>query len=207
MQYTERVLRPAGSQLDGRLARSVRARTAVLDALLDLIEAGDLRPTAPRIAERAGVSLRLVFHHFSDLEALFAAAAERQFARQYGALRSLPATGSLARRLGAFVRQRAGILERITPVRRAAVLMEPFSAEVAARLGAVRTRARAEVAHVFAPELAARPPAARRELAAALGAVSGWSTWHALRAHQRLSRPRATKVLTRMLTALLQEGP
>jgi AcrR family transcriptional regulator len=204
MQYTPGVL-PAAAPLDGRLARSVRARTAVVDALLDLIEEGDLRPTAPRIAERAGVSLRLVFHHFRDLEALFAAAASRQLARHYHVLRPLPATGPLAGRLAAFVRQRVRILERITPVRRAAILMEPFSSEVAARLGAVRSQARAEVLRVFAAELDARPPRARRELAAALGAVTSWSTWYALRAHERLSRPRAARVLTRMLTALLQE--
>ena len=46
------------AHVDGRLGRGTRARTAVVDALLDLIEEGDLRPTAPRIAERAGVSLR-----------------------------------------------------------------------------------------------------------------------------------------------------
>ena len=206
MQYILRVLRDPAPPLDGRLARSVRARTAVVDALLDLIEEGDLRPTAPRIAERAGVSLRLVFHHFQDLEALFAAAAERQFARHYRGLGPLPEGGPLAGRLAAFVRRRTRVLERITPVRRAALLMEPFSPEVAARLTAVRAQAHAETMRVFAPELAACPARHRRDLVAALGAVAGWSTWHALRAHQRLSRARATQVLTRMLTALLQEG-
>jgi hypothetical protein len=44
---------------------------AVVDALLGLIESGDLWPTAPRASRRAGVSLRSVFQHFTDL-ALFA---------------------------------------------------------------------------------------------------------------------------------------
>ncbi len=205
MQYTRDVLQAADIHRDGRLARSARARTAVVDALLDLIGEGDLRPTAPRIAERAGVSLRLVFHHFTDLEALFAAAAERQFTRIRHLTRPLPTTGPCARRLAAFVRQRVRVLEGITPVRRAALLLESFSPEVATRLDQVRALALAEVTRVFASELAGRPPVVRRELAAALGAASGWSVWHALRAHQRLSRPRAARVLTRMLTALLQE--
>src|SRR5208282_909869 len=59
------------ARLDGRLARSARTRHAVVDALLDLLGEGDLRPTAARIADRAGVSLRLVFHHFDDLEAIY----------------------------------------------------------------------------------------------------------------------------------------
>ena len=127
MQYTPAVLARSGEQLDGRLARSVRARTAVVDALLDLIEEGDLRPTGPRIAERAGVSLRLVFHHFPDLETLFAAAAERQFERHYRALRPIPAAGPLAGRVAAFVHQRTRLLERITPGPPGSAAQEPFS--------------------------------------------------------------------------------
>src|SRR4029450_8701570 len=66
---------------DGRLARGERARAAIVDALLVLIESGELRPSAARIAQRAGVSLRSVFQHFSDVESLFAAAASRQTER------------------------------------------------------------------------------------------------------------------------------
>src|SRR3546814_16872470 len=47
------------------------------DATISLIDEGDLRPTAPRVAERAGVSVRSVFQHFDDLESLHAAVAER----------------------------------------------------------------------------------------------------------------------------------
>ncbi len=191
---------------DGRLARSARARRTVLDALLGLLDEGDLRPTAPRIAERAGVSLRSVFHYFTDLEALYAAAAERQLARLQPLLRRIPVDGPLPRRLRAFVAQRARLLERITPVRRAALLLEPFSAQVASALGVARLRGQREVARVFARELAGRAPTVRRDLVAALAAAASWSTWDALRAHQGLSPAPATRVLTRILSALLQGG-
>ena len=42
-----------------------------------LLEQGDLRPTAPRVAEAAVVSVRSIFQHFDDLETLHAAVAER----------------------------------------------------------------------------------------------------------------------------------
>jgi AcrR family transcriptional regulator len=45
---------------DGRSARSRRTRTAVVDALLRLLRAGNLRPTAREIASEAGISLRSV---------------------------------------------------------------------------------------------------------------------------------------------------
>ena len=149
------------------------------------------------------MSLRSVSHHFADLEALFSAAADRQ-TRLRGLARPLAGGGPLGARLAAFVRQRARFLEAITPVRRAALLMEPFSPE--ARLRRVRALGREEVARVFAPELTGRRLADRRELLAALAAVSGWQAWEALRAHEKLSRARAARALVRTLAALLQKG-
>jgi AcrR family transcriptional regulator len=192
---------------DGRLARSRSTRTAVVDALLALIEAGDLRPTAPRIAARAGVSLRSVFQHFHDLEALFAAAADRQTERLRPLLEPIATDAPLAERVAAFVAQRARLLETLTPVRRAALLMEPFSIEVAKRLRAARVLKRAEIERVFAAELAASAAGQRRELLAALDVAGSYSTWHALRVHQDLPVERARKVLTFLFTVLLAERP
>src|SRR4051794_13288243 len=62
---------------DGRAARSVRTRRAIVDALRALHHEGDLRPTAPRVAERAGVSVRTVWQHFDDLETLLFEAGRR----------------------------------------------------------------------------------------------------------------------------------
>lgn len=194
----------AAQTLDGRLARGARARAAIADALLALIERGDLRPSAARVAERAGVSLRSVFQHFSDVESLFAAAASRQAERLEALLAGVPDEGPLAARLDAFVRARTRLLEAISPVRRAAILMEPFSSELQGRLGAFRKLKADEVRRVFATELARRPPAARRRLLAALVATASWSVWQALREHQGLSQAEARRVLRIMLDALLR---
>lgn len=197
------MLPSAEAPSDGRLARGERARQLVVDALLELVREGDLRPTAPRIAERARVSLRTVFHHFTDLEALFAAAADRQTANVRRLVVPIAEDGSLDERLDAFVQQRARLLEAIMPVRRAALLMEPFSKEIATRLAETRALGMAEVARVFALELAGRPGAARRDLAAALHAASGFSMWETLRRHQELAAPRARRIMRRTLAALL----
>jgi AcrR family transcriptional regulator len=183
--------------------RSERSRAAVVEALLDLLEEGDLRPTAARVAERAGVSLRTVFLHFRDLEALFAAAADRQLARLAHLAPRLQSTGPLTARLARFVKQRAELLETIAPVRRASLLMEPFSREIAARLAGARRLARAQVEQAFAPELALLAARERREVGVALAASTSFSSWEVLRRHHGLSVERARKVMTRMLRALL----
>src|SRR6202521_1600191 len=153
---------PQLARLDGRLARSARTRRAVVDALLDLLGEGDLRPTAARIAERAGVSLRLVFHHFDDLEAIYSELADRQAER--GKPLTLPMAGArpFPRRAEKFSAQRGRLLETLSPVRRSAVLMEPFRPALAKRLKHARDLTRAAAIAAFAPELSTLAPDAKR---------------------------------------------
>jgi len=192
------------SRTDGRTARSERTRAAVVEALLALIDEGELRPTAARIASRAGVSLRTVFQHFEDMDLLYAIAAERQYQRMASLLEPPQAEGLLGARIDAFVAHRARLLEAITPVRRAALLSEPFSDLLASRLQAVRLRAQRDVERVFAPELRALAAGERREVLAALTMATAWPAWESLRAHQRLGVRQARGVMARVLRALLE---
>jgi TetR/AcrR family transcriptional regulator, regulator of autoinduction and epiphytic fitness len=191
------------ARVDGRLARSERSRRAVVGALLDLFESGEMRPTAAQIAQRAGVSLRSVFQHFESLETLFAAAADVQMERLAPLLMPIPTGGGFPGRLTMFVTRRSRILEAISPVRRASLRMEPFSNEVRSRLEAARARGRREAERVFATELAALAPADRRDVSAALGAAASWSNWEHLRRHQGLGVERARRVMARMLASAL----
>jgi AcrR family transcriptional regulator len=186
---------------DGRTARAHRTRRAVVDALLALIEDGDLRPTAPRIAERAGVSLRSVFQHFTDLESLFAEAANRQLERFVEVAGRVPREGSFRVRLQAFVAQRSGVLEFLTPVRRASLLQEPFSAELRAGRDRALALARREVAQVFAPELAALRKPVRDDVLDAVDVLTSWAAWDLLR--QSLAVDGASRVMLRGIASLL----
>lgn len=188
---------------DGRLARGERARSAVVDALLALIEEGDLMPPAPRIAARAGVSLRLVFHHFRDLEGLFEACSARQLQRITPEMRAIAPTGPLETRLAAFVEERARLLERIAPVRRAALLREPFSTFLRERIALVRAWKRADAERVFARELDALSPADRPAAVAALGVATSFASWDSLRSHQGLTPEAARAVMARLVEGVL----
>ena len=66
---------------DGRVLRGERNRSAIVEALLALLEEGGAKPSAKEIAERAGVSLRSVFQHFDDMEALYAECVRQQYAK------------------------------------------------------------------------------------------------------------------------------
>jgi len=165
----------ASRQRDGRVERGERSRRAVADALLGLLRDGVGLPTAAQVAERAGVSLRLVHHHFRDREALFAAAMDRQ--REH---------------LAPFVQSVAGLA------------FEPLSPVVRSSLGAIRAIKRNQVAQVFAPELDRYAGADREDLLAAACTASSWSAWEELRNYQGLSVPRARRVMRRALSTLFE---
>ncbi len=190
---------------DGRSARAARTRDAVIGALLELLDEGNLRPTARQLAERAGVSLRSVFQHFEELESLYAEVADRQIARIAELTLKLPNGGPLESRIREFVVHRTQMLEAISPVRRAALLQAPFSPEIARRLRWVHELARQEIERVFAAEIGSWPPRARKEVIAALDVAAGWYTWETLRKHDGLSENASRSVMSRMLNAILKE--
>jgi TetR/AcrR family transcriptional regulator, regulator of autoinduction and epiphytic fitness len=191
------------ARLDGRLARSARTRHAVVDALLDLLGDGDLRPTAARIAERAGVSLRIVFHHFDDLEAIYSELADRQAERVKPLTVPIPVALPFARRVEKFAAQRGRLLETLSPVRRAAVLMEPFRPALAKRLKHARDLMRAAAIAAFAPELSKLAASEKRATTAALDVATSWVAWEQMRRHQGLSESDARSVMATTIRALL----
>ena len=182
--------------------RSMRTREAIVDATIGLLEEGDLRPTAPRVAERAAVSVRSVFQHFDDLESLHASVAERLVERV--ALLVMPVAPELPlpTRLDRFVHQRALLLEAVTPIRRAADVHGPFSGEITARLRAGQAFLREEVARTFRPELDASV-GDLNDLLDCLDAAMSWGTWEALRAGLGRTQGGAERVMRRLAAAVL----
>src|SRR5207249_1361982 len=119
------------------------------DACLALVDEGDLRPSAVRISERAGVSVRSVFQHFDDMEALFTATSDRLGERIAPLQMTVDPDMPLDERIRTVVRQRAPMLEAITPFRRAANVHAPFADEVNTRVQMGHTFLRGEVGRIF----------------------------------------------------------
>ncbi len=193
----------AGAPSDGRIARGLRAKTAITTALLDLLTEGVEHPTAAMIAERAGVSLRLVFHHFEDLEAIYSSLGDRQFARIRAMLKPIDPKGPLDERIEAFVRERARIYEFIAPVRRAGLRLEAGSPEITRMLKIAYRFARDHALSVFAPELSALSGAQASRAADALDSVSSWDNWDFMRRRAGLSARQAARVMELMIRGVL----
>src|SRR5471030_3238821 len=96
---------------DGRIVRGLRTRQGLIQATLDLVQAGDVEPTSAAIATIAGVSSRALFQHFTNLGDLYAAAFDLAVSRAFTRNRSVDATAPLARRIELLVSDRAELFE------------------------------------------------------------------------------------------------
>jgi AcrR family transcriptional regulator len=189
--------------IDGRTARAIRTREAIVDASIDLVDEGDVRPTALRVAERAGVSVRSVFQHFDDLEGLYAAVAKRLVERIRVLRPPVDASLPLEQRIVQVVDSRARILENVTPIRRAAAVHAPFSPEVRARLQAGHEVLRADLERVFDRELSGLDETARLQLLDSIDVVLSWPTWEHLRSANGRTQEESRVVLERFVRLLL----
>ena len=185
---------------DGRVRRGERSRQAIVEALLDLVGRGVIQPTAQQVAARAGVGIRSVFRHFSEMDGLFAA----MNAHLEGDVRQLlqggQRDGSLARRIRALVRQRASLFDRILPYKRAAHLQRWRS-----RFLTNRHRELLRALHAdrreWLPELNRAPI----EIQEAVDLALCFDAWDRLRGDRQLSRSVAVGVMERAVLALARD--
>ena len=188
---------------DGRAARSHRSRRAIIEAMRALHAEGDPRPTAPRVAARAGVSVRTVWQQFADMETLLVEAIQRDDQILKSLLERIEPDQPLAARVNLFVGQRARILEQMTPTWRAARIHEPFSEQLQRHTAKMLAAAKAELETVFARELAELEPGQRQQLAGSLHAISIWSFWESLRTELGLGPAQASDLVGSTFSALL----
>jgi AcrR family transcriptional regulator len=187
---------------DGRLARGQRTRRNVADGLIALLREGDPEPTARSVARRAGVSLRLVFHHFVDLDDLYAYVAALEFRRQWSDMPRLSPKLALATRIERTVAHRAALFEDISPVRRALAHRGASARDVAMALTSADALLHESLIATFAPELAAMPEVVRAEHLYGMDTVTSWEAWERMRRSSRLPAGVARRVMARTLAVL-----
>ncbi len=184
--------------VDGRRLRSERSRQAIIDARLSLVEEGILVPTAQQVSERAGVGIRSVFRHFSDMESLFATADTKIRDQYQGLFAGGHREGSLEDRLLHAVKQRALAYDAIDNhllATKAQLWRYPLLREQYAR---TQRQLRRDLDD-WLPELKTLD-AEEREL---VDAVTSFEHWNRLREHQGLNRKTSIRLTTRLLQRII----
>lgn len=170
-----------GQEMDGRRARGIKTRAAIVAALMDLVAGGDLSPTAQRVAAKAGVSVRSVYQHFNDVEGLYTDAARRAFDWIRTSSKDIDPAWPLERRIDEFVSSRASALEAMSAFTRAVRIMEPNAAGLEQIRAELQRWDRERVAHIFGAELDRMEGRLRSSLLAAIDAISSADAWDHLR--------------------------
>ena len=179
--------------------RGARNRAYIMDAIFELVQEGELMPTAEQVAQRAGVGTRTVFRHFDDMESLFAEMAARIEREIRPIIEGPPIEGEFEDRLKALVARRARVFERITPFRRAGSRLRARSKWIEESPAEFDRVMRAQLQEVLAPEIASLP----EEVIEALDMMTSFEAWERLRSSQRLGRERAQRVMEEAVRAAL----
>jgi AcrR family transcriptional regulator len=171
-------------------------------AFFDLVGEGVLRPTAQQVAERAGVGIRTVFRHFSEMDSLFAEV-DALLREQIGPyLVDRPSGGTVAERAVAIVHSRSAAFERFAPYLRATRLYRSRSDFLSRSFATFVRRQRAALLEAL-PELAAAP----QPLVDALELATSFESWDRLRTDQRLGAARTRAALEETVLALVSRLP
>jgi AcrR family transcriptional regulator len=187
---------------DGRVARGQRTRRNVAEALMELLRAGETDPTAKTVARRAGVSLRLVFHHFADMDDLYQFVATLLLRRQWADMPQLSTRLTLATRIERTVAHRAALFEETSEIRRALVCRAPHSPAVREAFAAADNLFLQDLQATFAAELDALATSVRAEYIGAMETGTSWEAWDRLRTTSGVPVRGARRVMALMLEKL-----
>lgn len=186
---------------DGRKLRGDGNRARIVEALLALIGAGVVLPSAEAVAARAGVGLRTVFRHFNDMESLYAELSGRIQA-QIAPLVSEPLVGADWRsRLNDLLNRRARLFERLTPYKIADDAHRASSTVLQAQHAHMNLTQRKVLNAILPPELRATTAGDAIELAAS------FESWLRLRRDQGLGVKRAAAVVRLMVDNIIDAAP
>jgi TetR/AcrR family transcriptional regulator, regulator of autoinduction and epiphytic fitness len=170
------------SMIDGRNARGLRTRGEIIAALLELVREGDVSPTMQSIADRAGVSVRSIYQHFTDTEGLYREVGEEIITWVTERAVEVNPSAPLAARIEEFVSGRSQNLESLSNVSRAASLIEHNSPALQEIRATINGLARDRVADSFAPELAKLNKQSANVVLDALDVWCSLAAWDHLRA-------------------------
>ena len=178
---------------DGRVVRGLRTRHSLIQATLDLIQAGDVEPTSAAIATIAGVSSRALFQHFTSLADLYAAAFDLAVSRAFDRTRPVDGSTPLSDRIDLLVADRSELFEEWLPVWHFAERVRSAVPAVGLGITQLRKLLRERLAAWFATELGNLEPASHALVLDSLDLAFGLDSWMNMREQLRLSPAHASR--------------
>ena len=185
---------------DGRRQRSDRSRRRIIEAMFDLLRAGNMSPSAVEVAEHADVGLRTVFRHFEDMDGIYNEMTEALMASIRPKLTAPFESETWRERLFESIDRRADVYESVFPMKvclslrrfQSDFLQEQYKRDLSQMRSALRDILPDDIIE-------------DRALFAALDVTLAFSTWRRLRQDQKLSVENAKAAIRKILTGLIAD--
>ena len=191
------------SESDGRHARSERTRAAVLHSFAALVATEGSRPTMEAVADEAEISVRSVFRHFADVDAVIVAALAYVLEVELTDRVVIAPGGPVRQRVSAVAASRSEDNESMMMLFGLAASIGVGDPEVEASLARSRAAGRRWLSDAFSRELARRSGAARGALLDTIEAALSPATWYGIRIDQAVSTVRGQRIVEAMLLGAL----
>lgn len=185
-------------KVDGRRLRSDRSRQVIVEAMLQLINQGNLVPTAQQIADHAKVGIRSVFRHFEDMEAIFATGDQIWREGFIGKASSVDPALPLRERIVWGVNEIQKLYENNSNIMKSTATRRWRSAFLKQNYAKYQSKMRSDIARAL-PEIS-RLSQSRQE---AIFAIMSFEYWDRLRDHQSLSPEDSAALLIDLLESLI----
>jgi AcrR family transcriptional regulator len=187
---------------DGRRERSKSSRARIVAAMLDLVERGDVQPSAARVADEAGVGLRTVFRHFDDMDSLYREMTEVIEARVMPLVLRPYGASDWRDNLRELAKRRAEVFEAILPFRISANIKRYQSPYLMAEYVRMMKLERQFVTVLLPPAVLADDVGVE-----ALCVAVSFQSWRVMRHDQGLTSARAAAVIARLVDNALAALP
>jgi AcrR family transcriptional regulator len=190
--------------MDGRNARRERGQRAVVNAMFELIQEGNLSPSVDQVAARAGISVATIFRNHGNVDELSRDAA-RLFEERFGRLFLIPqiGVGSLDQRIARFCDERLDLYETIWPYLQFMMVRAAEHEEAKENLHRVRDVLADQVRRQFQTELRAVGKAESLDLAATIDALTSPESWALMQALHSRTRRQIKRAWTSAFSSLL----
>lgn len=187
---------------DGRRKRSHSSRQKIVAAMMTLIEAGDLSPSAARVAEEAKIGLRTVFRHFDDMDAIYAEISGVIAARVLPIAMAPFVSTDWRDNVRDLARRRVRVFELMLPYRLAANARRYSSPMLLGQYAQVIHLERELVLRQLPDEVKSH-----RITAEAICAALSFQNWRALRHDQQLTAEDSGTITLHMVNSLIAALP
>lgn len=196
-----RVLETAAQVPDGRRARSFVTRSAIIKTMVELVAEGNPDPGAVEVAERSGISLRTVFRHFEEKEAILNAIDDLLVAAYQPLLAAPYGSDDWREQLGELIDRRCAINEAAAVFRISAVMQRYSSAFVAAKYRRLYAAEKRMLDAILPEALQTATQPGRTILMAC-----SFDNWRLLRQDEELSAEATVAAIKQLVSDILQHA-